>query len=109
MYNCWFVDTPEIFNDSRYGGSDKIWIMWEQDAYRNCLLAHPRFETISMNAIWEVADGASLVYEGLQQDAAAAYCAGSFEGHYVAAAVDGAGCMTTCYASTWAAHHSSNY
>jgi len=49
-YNCWFVDNVEILE---FVANEKIWIMWQQDAYRNCLLEHPRFRTVSMSPEWE--------------------------------------------------------
>jgi hypothetical protein len=60
LYNCWFVDTPEILNS---GAADKIYIMWQQDAYRNCLLDHPRFKMVTMNAIWEVPEGENVTFD----------------------------------------------
>jgi predicted aminopeptidase len=66
-YNCWFVDTPEILNNGQYTGAAdfKVYIMWQQDAYRNCLLDHPRFKVVTMNAIWEVPEGETVIYEEL--------------------------------------------
>jgi len=110
--NCWFVTSPE---DIMEAGVDDVWIMWQQDAYRNCLLAHPRFKFVTMNAIWEVPEGETVIYEQLLADstpgAASATCAAYFESHSIVTeeAWTGAECIENCYASTWTAHQSANY
>jgi len=107
LHNCWFVDTPEIVESGVYD----IWIMWQQDAYRNCLLSHPRFKVVNMNAIWVVPEGETVIYESLTDTNMASYCNNYFEGHSLTTAADwdGTTCITECYASTWAVHHASNY
>lgn len=66
LNNCWFVSNPE--NVWAAASGSEMWIMWQKDAYRNCLLAHPRFQARGMHATWAPADGEDIFPSRLEDD-----------------------------------------